>query len=96
MNTAGIDVGHETLMVVIRKNGKPNKARTFENTPSGHQALLKALRTARVTRVGPEATGTYHLDLAVALHTSNRFELMVINPKAAKHYAKARMTRCKT
>lgn len=74
------------MVVVTRKNGKPNKARTFENTPSSHQELLKALRTAQVTRVGPEATGIYHLNLAVALHTSNHFELMVINPKAAKHY----------
>nr|VFK28288.1 MAG: Transposase [Candidatus Kentron sp. MB]VFK32514.1 MAG: Transposase [Candidatus Kentron sp. MB]VFK75954.1 MAG: Transposase [Candidatus Kentron sp. MB] len=96
MNTAGIDVGHKTLVVVIRKNGKPKKERTFENTPSGHQELLRALRAARVTRIGLEATGVYHLDLAVALHTSNHFELMVINPKAAKHYAQARMTRCKT
>lgn len=96
MNTAGIDVGHKTLVVAICKGGKSGKARTFENTPSGHQELLKALLTARVTRVGLEATGVYHFDLAVVLHANNHLELMVINPKAAKHYAQARMTRSKT
>lgn len=96
MNVAGVDVGHKTLDVVIRKNGKAAKVRTFDNTFTGHQKLSKALDAARVTRVGLEATGVYHLDLAVALHQSNQFELMVINPKAAKHYAQARMARSKT
>jgi len=96
MNVAGIDVGCKTLVNVIGKNKKMGKARIFENTPLGHQLLIKALHSARVTRIGLEATGVYHLDLAVALHESNQFELMVINPKAAKHYAQARMTRCKT
>ena len=96
MNVAGIDVGCKTLDVVIRKSGKATKACSFENTSTGHRKLDKALRKARVTRVGLEATGVYHFDLAIALHQSNRFELMVINPKAAKHYAQARMARSKT
>lgn len=96
MNVSGIDVGYKTVVVAISKNGKQGKQRTFENTPTGHQELKKALHSARVTRVGLEATGVYHLELAVALHESNQFELMVINPKAAKHYAMARITRSKT
>ena len=96
MNVSGIDVGYKTVIVAISKNGKQSKQRTFENTPSGHQELKKVLHSAQVTRVGLEATGAYHLELAVALHETNQFELMVINPKAAKHYATARMTRCKT
>ena len=96
MNVSGIDVGYKTVVVAISKNGKQGKQRTFENTPSGHQELKKVPHSARVTRVGLEATGVYHPELAVALHESNRFELMVINPKAASHYATARMTRSKT
>jgi len=96
MKTAGIDVGHKELFVTIDKNGKIGKPRTFDNTHFAHQEVIRALRTAKVTRVGLEATGVYHFDLAVALHMSGHFEVMVINPKAAKHYAQARMTRCKT
>nr|VFK51617.1 MAG: Transposase [Candidatus Kentron sp. TUN]VFK54022.1 MAG: Transposase [Candidatus Kentron sp. TUN] len=84
------------MVAAIRKNGKPKKERTFGNTPSEHQELISDLQAARVTRIGLEATGVYHLNLAVALHMSKHFELMVINPKAARHYAEARMTRCKT
>ena len=79
MNVSGIDVGYKTVVVAISKNGKQGKQRTFENTPSGHQELKKVPHSARVTRVGLEATGVYHPELAVALHESNRFELMVIN-----------------
>ena len=43
-----------------------------------------------------EATGVYHLDLAVALHNAQDIEVMVVNPKAAKHFADATMTRTKT
>ena len=78
MNVSGIDVGYKTVVVAISKNGKQGKQRTFENTPSGHQELKKVPHSARVTRVGLEATGVYHPELAVALHESNRFELMVI------------------
>jgi len=48
-----------------------------------------------VSRVGLEATGQYHLDLALALDDAG-FALMVINPKAAKHFAEAIQTRTKT
>ena len=42
------------------------------------------------------ATGVYHLDLAVALHNAQGIEVMVVNPKAAKHFADAAMIRTKT
>lgn len=96
MNVAGIDVGCKELVVVVKKNGRVGKARTFKNTPSEHKQLLKALHSSRVTHVGLEATGIYHLDVAVALHEAKKLQVMVVNPKAAKHYAQARMTRCKT
>lgn len=49
-----------------------------------------------MTRVCVEATGAYHLDLAVALHDAGGFEVMVVNPKAARRFAEAMMSRAKT
>lgn len=96
MVIAGIDVGSKTLVVAIDKNGKPGKPEIFDNSPPGHQQLLKVLRQAKAERVILEATGTYHLDLAIALDKTEGLEVMVVNPKASKHYAEARMSRTKT
>lgn len=96
MNTAGIDVGSTELVVVIQKNGKPGKPFSFENSPSAFKKIINRLKKNKVTRVCMEATGVYHFDLAVALHDSKVFELSVLNPKAARNYALALMTRTKT
>ncbi len=53
------------------------------------------MRKAQVSCVCLEATGQYHLDLAVALDDAG-LELMVINPKVAKRFAEAMPTRTKT
>jgi transposase len=95
MNTAGIDVSHKTLVLSVSKGGKLGKAREFANTAPGHQALLKALKGANVERVCLEATGTYHLELALVLEAAG-VALMVLNPKAAKRFAEALLTRHKT
>jgi len=95
MNTAGIDVSHKSLVLSVSKAGKLGKARAFCNDPTGHKALLKALRGAQVERVCLEATGTYHLDLALLLDAEG-VALMVLNPKAAKRFAEALLTRTKT
>lgn len=94
-STAGIDVGSQTLVLAIRQNGKAQKPRAFGNDPAGHAALAQALRQAKAERVCLEATGAYHLDLAVALHDAG-FAVMVANPKAARRFAEAMMSRAKT
>jgi transposase len=98
MNTvlAGLDVGAKTLTLAIRKNGKIQKPRDFGNDATAHAALIQALRHAHVARVCVEATGVYHLDVAVALHDAGGFEVMVVNPKAARRFAEAMMSRTKT
>ena len=58
---AGIDVGAEELVLVLRPNGVSMKAQKFANTACGHQQLVKALKGARVCM---EATGVYYVDLA--------------------------------
>jgi transposase len=95
MNVAGIDVAHKTLGVVLSVGEKAGKAQEFANTASGHQALVKALRAARVERVCLEATGSYHLDLALTLDAAG-LAPMVVNPRAAKRFAEALLTRTKT
>lgn len=96
MVVSGIDVGAKKLIVSIEKKGKPAKPQTFENSPQGHRRVLKVFRKAGVDRVILEATGTYHLDLAIALDQAKGLEVMVVNPKASKRYAEARMSRTKT
>lgn len=95
MITAGIDVSAKSLSVVIRNNETVGKPRTFDNDGSGHKALLKLLIKNKVFRVCLEATGVYHLDASVRLHDAQRFEFMVVNPRAAKSYANIMLTRSK-
>lgn len=95
MPVAGIDVSHNTLVVAIQKHDHTGKPRQFENTVSGHRGVIKALRNAGVKRVCLEATGLYHLDLAVALHEAG-LAVMVVNPRAARRFAEAMATRSKT
>jgi len=97
MNTIGIDVGCKELVVVIMVNGKARKAKSFDNTPSGHQTIIQYFKKIKgETRVCIEATGVYHFDLAVALSRADGIEVMVINPKAAHNFAKVLMKRSKT
>lgn len=65
---AGIDVGAEELILIIRKNGIPFKAQKFTNTPADRARLVKKLAKMDGITVCLEATGVYHFDLSVALH----------------------------
>ena len=96
MNVCGIDVSKDSLEVVVRKQGKSFKSKTFDNSPKGHAALLNHLEKQKVARVCLEATGYYHLDATVALHGAIGISVMVVNPRAAHNFAKAMMQRTKT
>lgn len=96
MSYCGIDTGKESLDVVVRKKGKSLKCITFKNAPSGHEAILKYLRKQKVTHVGIEATGYYHLDMALELDDTTDIDVMIINPRASKNFAKAMMQNVKT
>jgi transposase len=96
MKTAGIDVGARELVLVILKKEKAGKSLSFSNDRVGHQAIVKALRKSKVERVCLEATGVYHIDLAVVLSDVIPLEVMVVNPKAAKRFSEAMMNRTKT
>ena len=92
---AGIDVGAEELILVIRKNGKPFDPQKFANTPADRTRLVKKLVKRPGIIVCLEATGVYHFDLSLALHDAGVL-LMVVNPKAAHNFAKVLMKNSKT
>src|SRR5450759_208861 len=92
---AGIDVGAEELILVIRKNGKPFDPQKFANTPADRDRLVKKLVKLPGIIVCLEATGIYHFDLSLALHDAGVL-LMVVNPKASHNFAKVLMKNSKT
>ena len=96
MNLAGIDVANETFDIQ-KGGGEITAHRTFDNSKSGHQKAIAWLRGgSKRTRVCLEATGIYHLQLALALDQATGIGLMVLNPRAARRFAEAQMVRGKT
>jgi transposase len=96
MNLIGIDVSNDTLDA-SRANGQEVIRRQFSNTPGGYRQFIQwALHGSDSARVCLEATGIYHLQLALALDQHPAIELMVVNPRAARRFAEAHMVRAKT
>lgn len=89
---AGIDVSAKTLAALRRRDGR-EEARDFANDATGHRELIKWL--GKAARVCVEATGIYHLQLALALRAAG-VELMVVNPRVARDFARALSNRSKT
>lgn len=97
MRYVGIDVGAKELVVVIRRNGKPGDAKTFDNTFEGRQKLVNYLNPKKHTaRICLEATGMYHLDIAIKLACTENVEIMVANPQQIKSFANALKMKNKT
>ena len=91
----GIDVSARSFEVNAKE---PAGVWTLQlpNTPEGHRKIIQRLqRRGRPTRVVIEATGVYGLELALALHRAG-IEVMVLNPRAARHFAQALLRRSKT
>jgi len=89
----GIDVSKATFDVAIpQANGKPLH-KQFANTLKGFKSFLKTLPSD--SQCVMEATGNYHLKLAVFLH-SESIAVSVLNPLIIKQYAKMRLSKAKT
>jgi transposase len=75
------------------------KPRTFAQAPEGVETFLAALHAAGAvparTRVVMEATGSYWVMLAVALHAAG-YAVSVLNPAQVYHYRQSRPRRAKT
>jgi len=93
----GVDVSQETLDVAARNASGEQRTAQFANTSAGHRLLIKWLtKGGRSARVVLEATGVYSFDLAVALEATQRIEVMVVNPRAARKFADACLQRSST
>lgn len=89
---AGIDVSKAKLDVCAWRDGRERRG-TFENDEAGARALIKWL--GKKARICLEATGVYHLQLCLTLRRAG-IEVMVINPRVARDFARAKAVRSKT
>src|SRR6267378_7169570 len=87
----GADVAKDEIVVACSQGSFP--ARKLANQRSTLLAFLKDLPAG--SRIGMESTGAYHELLADAAHKLG-FVVFVLNPKDARHYAKAVGLRGKT
>lgn len=93
----GVDVSAKNLEIAGENARDGSWKLQVPNTPEGHQKLIRRLRRrAALARVCMESTGVYGLSLALALHDADGIEVMVLNPRAARHFAQALMRRSKT
>ena len=96
----GVDVAAETFVAAwLAPGGKPTQPFTGEQTPAGFAALQRRLQATAAPPAAAlvvlEATGTYWVALAVALHEAG-YRVAVVNPRQAHHFAKAQLRRAKT
>jgi transposase len=96
MNQVGIDISNDVFDATMQ-HGSSVVRKQFSNTKTGHQQFIRwALYQANSARVCLEATGIYHLQLALALDRQPDTEVMIVNPYAARRFAQAQMVRAKT
>jgi transposase len=94
---AGIDVSKAVLDVAVRRDERRLETARFENNARGHTKLVRWLAKGdRAVRVVLESTGTYSLDVALALQRTRGVAVMVANPRAIKQFTGALMQRSKT
>jgi transposase len=97
VNQIGVDVDSEELVCMMQREGKRLPLARFANTAGGHKKFIRwATKDGRPARVCLEATGIYSLEFALALHHATNVEVMVVNPRAIKDFARACMQRAKT
>ena len=96
MNQVGIDISSEVFDATMQHVNKVVR-KQFSNTKTGHHQFIEwALRQANSAQISLEATGIYHLQLALALDQHPNIDVMVVNPCAARRFAQAHMVRAKT
>jgi transposase len=89
--TIGADVAKDAIVVACSEESFP--VREIANQHTAVLAFLKGLPAG--SRIGVEATGTYHELFAEAAHQLG-FAVFLLNPKDTRHYAKAVGLRSKT
>jgi transposase len=82
--TIGIDISKDHLDAHRLPGGEHER---FDNTSSGHKALLRWIGSAPA-RIVYEPTGPYHRNLEVRLATSG-MPIVKVNPRQARRFAQA-------
>lgn len=96
VNRIGVDVSASEL-VCFSQQDQIQRSATFENTEAGHQRFIQwALANAQAAQVCVESTGIYSFAFSLAVQRAERIEIMVVNPRAIKDFARACMRRAKT
>ncbi len=92
----GVDVDSKNLVCYRKRKGKV-VTKTFTNNPLGHEKFLSwSTNKHCVTRVCMESTGVYSFLFAATLHETDDVDVSVVNPRAIKNFAGARLQRGKT
>ena len=96
----GVDIAAETFVATWRTAERdPIKPRSFVQTQQGHQQFIQRLEGTSVapqqTLVVLEATSSYWIALAVALHQA-QYVVSVVNPAHVHNFAKSLPRRSKT
>lgn len=93
----GLDVSADKLDVSIDRGEGTTQRGCFANTVAGFRALWKWVARARDAQVRAclEATGTYGIEIGRFLVDSGA-EVMMVNPRAMRDFAKASLERSKT
>jgi len=97
----GVDIAAKDFTAAIMSPGaKPKlEPKPFRQTGYGFQHFIQRLREQSVPAsshlIVLEATGSYWVALAVALHEAG-FVVAVVNPAQAHYFAKAQLKRVKT
>ncbi|RTE64230.1 IS110 family transposase, partial [Amphritea opalescens] len=92
---SGIDISARSFDLVIKNEGTIGKAQTFKQHPDDFERAAKILKKKKVMLVVMEATGVYHLDLAVYLVRAG-ITVAVINPLSSKRFAELKLSQIKT
>ena len=96
----GIDIAAASFVGVWTRDGRTyTRAQTFAQTPDGFASLPQHLAATEAppaqTHVVLEATSSYWVALAVALHTAG-YQVCVINPAQGRNLARSLSRRSKT
>ncbi len=92
----GIDVSKKNLDVAFF-NGNYYESSVYPNDTNGCKKLLNKIKTydEREIIITMEATGTYHLNAAMNMHSAG-YDVSVVNPLVIRRYSQMKMLRAKT
>lgn len=93
--SVGLDVAARSVAMAAHEAGKKVAKGHFEQSPAGHARLVAQLLKLAPAYVVMEATGVYHVDLAIALERAG-LPVSVINPRSAKRFAQLKLKGSKT